>query len=253
MLTSADAVHVDKSVLAAARDALVRLLDAFARCDPAHGDGSASIDLFDLEPAVRDAVAHLLGEGGVDVSVRATRIVHAKETVFAGVWRVRELDASGRTLADRLEAVPLPRIAVEAARAVAHDAAPDDAGAWGSGTAREVLADVTARARERRGCAHVVNLTLLPLDSDDHRALERALPAGPVAIVARGFARCRVCSTLVRDVWRVRYFSALDALILDTIEVVAVPEIALAAPDDLADSRTRLAELVEWISDGRST
>jgi hydrogenase-1 operon protein HyaF len=31
--------------------------------------------------------------------------------------------------------------------------------------------------------------------------------------------------------------------------VVDVPEVALAAPEDLADSRERLGELVEWMTE----
>ena len=39
----------------------------------------------------------------------------------------------------------------------------------------------------------------------------------------------------------------MKTLILNTIEVVDVPEVALAAPEDLVDSRERLAELIAWI------
>ena len=37
---------------------------------------------------------------------------------------------------------------------------------------------------------------------------------------------------------------ALDALILDTIEVSEVPEVACAAPEDIADSAVRLAQML---------
>ena len=53
----------------------------------------------------------------------------------------------------------------------------------------------------------------------------------------------------VRDVWRVQYFNSMQTLILDTLEVVDVPEVALAAPEDLADSKERLGELVQWMSE----
>jgi hydrogenase-1 operon protein HyaF len=41
----------------------------------------------------------------------------------------------------------------------------------------------------------------------------------------------------------------MNTLILNTIEVVDVPEVALASAEDLADSTTRLQELVQWISE----
>jgi hydrogenase-1 operon protein HyaF len=100
-----------------------------------------------------------------------------------------------------------------------------------------------------KGGAHVINLTLFPMTPDDHQVLEAALPPGPVAIMSRGFGNCRVTSTGARDVWRVQYFNNMNTLILNTIEIVAVPEVALAAAEDLADSRERLAELVEWMGE----
>ena len=41
----------------------------------------------------------------------------------------------------------------------------------------------------------------------------------------------------------------MNTLILNTIEVVDVPEVALASTEDLIDSRERLAELLAWMSD----
>ena len=41
----------------------------------------------------------------------------------------------------------------------------------------------------------------------------------------------------------------MQTLILNTLEVVRVPEVALAADEDLAESRERLAELVEWMAE----
>ena len=79
--------------------------------------------------------------------------------------------------------------------------------------------------------------------------LERALPVGPVAIMSRGFGNCRDHVDATRDVWRVQYFNTMNTLILNTIEVVDVPEVAIAAREDLADSRERLAELVEWMGE----
>ena len=53
---------------------------------------------------------------------------------------------------------------------------------------------------------------------------------------------------------KMKYFydqliTSMNTLILNTIEVVEVPEVALAAPEDLADTRERLAELIEWMSE----
>ncbi len=79
--------------------------------------------------------------------------------------------------------------------------------------------------------------------------MEQALPNGPVAMISRGFGNCHITSTSLRDVWRVQYFNSMKTLILNTVEVVAVPAVALAAPEDLVESRERLAELIAWLDD----
>jgi hydrogenase-1 operon protein HyaF len=83
----------------------------------------------------------------------------------------------------------------------------------------------------------------------DHDVLTLALPVGPVAMISRGFGNCHVSSTGLSNVWRVQYFNNMNTLILNTIEVVDVPEVVLAASEDLIDSRERLSELIDWMSE----
>ena len=52
-------------------------------------------------------------------------------------------------------------------------------------------------------------------------------------------------STALRDTWWVQYFNSMDRPILNTLEVVDVPEVALAAKEDWEDTLERLNE---WIA-----
>ena len=97
--------------------------------------------------------------------------------------------------------------------------------------------------------AHVINLTLLPMTPEDTTHIDQVLDGGSVVILSRGFGNCRISSTAARDVWRVQYFNNMQTLILNTIEVVAMPEVAVAAREDLLESRGRLADLVQWMGD----
>jgi hydrogenase-1 operon protein HyaF len=92
--------------------------------------------------------------------------------------------------------------------------------------------------------AHVINLTLLPLTEEDVVFLDERLGAGSVTILSRGYGNCRITSTGTRNAWWVRYFNSRDAIVLNTIEVVDVPNVACAAPEDLADSAQRLGEIL---------
>jgi hydrogenase-1 operon protein HyaF len=152
---------------------------------------------------------------------------------------------------DWIEAASMPRVVVETARSIAATRIADVAPPPGAMNSPALLAEIAAQMQGPRtnGAAHVINLTLFPMTSDDHLVLDRALAVGPVAIMSRGFGNCRITSTSARDVWRVQYFNNMNTLILNTIEIVEMPEVALAAPEDLADTRTRLSELIDWMGE----
>jgi hydrogenase-1 operon protein HyaF len=240
---NADAAH-----MALACEVIEDFVGALQRARAGQG-AMPQVNLAGVPSAALDVLNQCLGEGEVAIRIQGGRDVRIQETVFAGVWRERHFDADGTLLRDLLTAAQIPSIAVDAAR---------DAGAAmlhvsevppGAMNAPALLHEIRAQVRSGRpGAApHVINLTLLPLTPDDHACLERALPVGPVAILSRGFGNCRVTSTAVRGVWRVQYFNNMQTLILNTLEVVDVPEVALAADEDLADSTERLVELLDWM------
>jgi hydrogenase-1 operon protein HyaF len=187
----------------------------------------------------------------VSIVVNGSRTLKVQESVFTGLWRVVELDGAGQLLADWLEAAPLPAAVLAAARDGARDAllpVEIPAGAMNSPALLHELQG-QLKARKAGDPPHVLNLTLFPMTPEDHQVLERALPVGGVAIISRGFGNCRITSTAARNVWRVQYFNSMNTLILNTIEVVDVPEVAVAAAEDLDDTRERLAELIDWMSE----
>jgi len=240
----ADAAH-----MAAARDVLARFVAGMR--DPL----AASIELLGLAEPVVEILNQTLGEGEV-----AIRIAHQnglrhdlriQETVFAGVWRERHHDADGRLLSDLLLAAPIPQPALHFAEKTSMPMLPAMPIPPGAMNSPALLTEIRAAVADYRPGRdpHVINLTLLPLTPDDLALLDRALPAGSVAILSRGFGNCRVSSTAIRNLWRVQYFNNMQTLILNTLEITRVPEVALAAEEDLADSHERLVELIDWMND----
>ena len=242
---------VPHEALAAARELLATFHAGLERWDPASGAPGPRLDLAGVPAATLAVVDDMLGEGEVAIQVGGARPHRIQESVFAGVWRVCELDGDGRLAADGLEAALVPAIALDAARAAGAERLAPVEIPPGAMNSPALLAEIGAQLAVRRhgAPAHVLNLTLFPLSADDHLVLERALPVGPVAMISRGFGNCRITSTAARDVWRVQYFNSMNTLILNTIEVVDVPEVALAAAEDLEDSRARLAELIAWMDE----
>jgi hydrogenase-1 operon protein HyaF len=244
-----------------AHEALRAVLAALARALgnlPAH-----PVDLATLSDADRQLINQVLGEGEVSVRVQGEggELV-IQESVFAGVWRVmrRSMDAStGQWVvsADQIEVGRMPLGVIEAASHAAVPAAqrrlqgPAATGSWPAGVmnAPSVLNELEDRVQAWRPgvAAHVINLTLLPLSPEDLAAIDQSLGQGPVLILSRGYGNCRIMLTEVPMCWRVSYYNSQDALILDTLEVTDMPEVACAASEDLMDSQERLADLLQWV------
>jgi hydrogenase-1 operon protein HyaF len=228
---------------AAARPALDFLTRLAEACDAAAAGGRpAALALDGLDPHARALVAETLGEGEVSCVMAGEPPLAAQESVFAGVWRVREAGA------ERIEVGAIPGAVLSRAHAPVRPAAGLSQGpSEGLMAAPALVAELLDKSATQGAdeLAHVVNLTLLPHTPQDLAHLDRGLGEGSARLLSRGYGNCRVEATAVPRVWRVRFFNSMDALILDTIEVSAVPEVALAAPEDLTDSAGRLREAVD--------
>ena len=243
--------RADASALAHARDLLAGFLASLEAWDPAAATRGPRIDLFGIAAPVQDIVNEMLGEGEVSIRIGDARAFRIQESVFTGLWRVCALDADGRLVGDWLEAGVLPEVAVESAKRAGCSRLPAIDMPEGAMNSPALLAEIGSQIATRgpQDSAHVINLTLFPMTPADHAVLQQALPVGPVAMISRGFGNCHVTSTGVADVWRVQYFNNMNTLILNTIEIVDVPEVVEAAAEDLTDSRERLAELVAWMTE----
>lgn len=237
-----DRAHFDE-----ARDLIRQVVEAMA------GDAGGSavrLELTDLAPPTIDLLNQMLLEGEVSALLTSPRgTVKIQETNFAGVWRLLHYSAGGELVHDFLEICPVPEAILRFARESSQERLNLPAAPEGVMNSPSVLVELQEQAaRYRAGdTPHVINLTLLPLSPQDLAHLESSVPAGPVAILTRGYGKCRVSSTALRHVWRVQYFNTMNTLILNTFEVVDIPEVVQAAAEDLEDSRDRLRELLEWM------
>jgi hydrogenase-1 operon protein HyaF len=201
-----------------------------------------NLDLEPLDALSVQAIAEILGEGEVSCTVTLDDIHYrVQESVLTGVWRVLGDDGSDRVDVGVASSVIL-RAAASLERADFTIPLP------GSSTmnAPAVLAEIRERAANWQGEAnHVLNFTLLPMTEEDHQLLTTTLGRADLSIRSGGFGSCRIFATRYRHVWAVQYVNAMGHTILDTIEVGGLPAAAGAAWQDLEDSGTRLAELLE--------
>lgn len=235
----------DRREAAALIDRVIEALERYRVDAPDY----PSIDVAGLSAAALDALNQALGEGEVSAVIQLPEPMEIQETVFAGVWRVRSLDAEGRVAADRIEVCDIPAAVSGAAAAAWRPGLPEVAWPAGVMNAPMLLKEIVAHAQAWRpgDAPHVVNLTLLPLSPVDQTLLAGTLAEGGVTLLSRGFGKCRISSTVLANTWWVRYFNSVETLILNTVEVGGVPEVAKAAQDDLDDSAARLRELAEWL------
>jgi hydrogenase-1 operon protein HyaF len=222
--------------------AFLRELAAGANCWTPES-GVLRFDYAHLDAHNRKILADTLGEGEVALVIENPLRVDVQESVFAGVWRVArkggEYIEIGAIPSPVLEPHPLPLPAPEM---------PGPGVVNAPAILTEILDHVRNRNAGGSGGQHVVNLTLLPHTPEDLGYIERALGRGGVTILSRGYGNCRVERTAYANVWRIRFYNSQDVQILDTIEVADVPDVACAAPEDIADSAERLTEVAEALS-----
>lgn len=207
-----------------------------------------AIDLSDLNDINRRFIDELLGEGEVSILYEGQQALAVQEAMLAGVWRSQSLD-SQQLVADQLEVGIIPQQICQSVFAEAAERIDIDMSALPEGVmnAPPLLAELNAKIGEYRPDAepHVINLSLLPQTEQDLALLEQSLGRGPVTILSRGYGNCRITATATRNVWWVQYFNSQDTLILNTLEVSEIPGVACASPEDIADSRQRLDEILE--------
>ena len=232
--------------------AVLALLGEFVAAAGRQGlAGAASVDLLGQPAAVRELINQSLGFGEVSAFTTAPRHWRVQETAFAGFWRVLEVGDDGRFLADRLETGAIPGVLLDAMQTCADSTlAPPDYAA-GCMNAQALVEEIRmqAAAWQPGDAAHVINLSLLPVSEADLDTLYGWLRHREVSILSRGYGNCRITSTRLRNVWWVQYFNSMDTLILNSLEVVGVPDVALAAADDFADSLERLREYLALMAE----
>ncbi|BDI04773.1 hydrogenase expression/formation protein [Sphaerotilus microaerophilus] len=193
--------------------------------------------------------AQVLAEPGAPGQAHALPRVQIQESVFAGVWRVIERSDDG-LVRDHIEVGPVPAILRQAARDDARaPLAPLQPLPPGVLNAPAILAELAEhRLHWRAGqSAEVVNLSLLPVTPEDIAYIDHIIGTGRVVILSRGYGNCRITNAAVDHTWRVVYYNSQDAVILNAVEVVDLPEVACAATEDLADSAERLTEVLQWV------
>jgi len=207
----------------------------------AGGGPGEGFDLTGLDAASLALMSETLGQGEVSIKIKGRPAVAAQESVFAGIWVLSGVGVS------RVEVARVPGLATSRAFSPERPAigvlAPKRPGVV---NAPALLAELLVKSTGWQDSTdlHVINLTLLPHTEEDLLWLDDALGTGSVTILSRGYGNCRISATAQAHVWRVQFYNSMDTLILDTFEVTAMPEVVLAAPEDLRDSAGRLREIM---------
>ena len=228
-----------------AREAMHWLRQALASYEP--GRESQLANLSALSDDCRNLVNQILGEGEVSVTGEGELRTRTQESVLAGVWRTLFLDPDDKVVFDLLEVAEVPPVVSRAGRGGAVIDTSHDGVGPELANRLPILVELDSQCGlyVNGGEPHSINLTLLPLSDQELEFLDARLGRGPVDILSRAYGKCQVISTKAPNVWWVRYYNSMGTPILTTIEVVDVPQVVAAAPEDLADSAERLRQILE--------
>jgi len=210
----------------------------------------AAPGIFDLNGVSFEGVSlldQILGSGEVTGHVMEPDgcVVAIQESVLTGVWRLHRRGRNGGSRQRWIEAGPVPAVVSRARPGrPAASLTPQPPGE-GVLAARAILTEIIDRAAGFLPGQpnHVVTLTLLPVNTADLAYLKQTLGTGAVSLHVQGYGACDIDATGVDGVWSVRFMNASGTVILETLEVGGVPNSAMAAPEDFADSAIRLAEI----------
>ena len=224
---------------------LLNQLNAYAHAT----DTAKPIELDGLDAANRELIDQVLGEGEVSIRFEGQVLARIQESVLAGVWRVRYIDEQDQVLRDTIEIGPVPLLLREQTFVDANKAVDGEVTELPEGVlnAPALLTEINDKLSvfDAYSEPHVINLTLLPQTEQDLDFLTERLGKGVVTVLSRGYGNCRISSTSTHYVWWVQYFNSQDRNILNTLEVTDVPRVASAAAEDIQDSASRLAEILE--------
>ncbi len=207
------------------------------------------LPLDDLDAKKIELINQLLGDGEVSMQYHGATEARIQESVLAGVWRVQYVDGHGNVVRDVIEVAVIPGLVREGTFKQAAEKAVFTRSDIPNNVynAAPLLTEINDKLLEYRpgSMPHVINLSLLPHTDEDIDFLSAKLGSGPVVILSRGYGNCRITSTATRNVWWVQYFNSQETLILNTIEISNVPEVACAAQEDIDDSAKRLEEILD--------
>ncbi len=219
------------------------------------GGAKGKVDISELTSTDLGLINQILGEG--EVSIVCGSNIQAQESVLAGVWRVLTHDDNGALIRDEIEIADYPACVEQAVFAEAQDGVSDVDAQLPPGifNAPSLISELQDKQGNYKSgdAVHSINLTLLPQTEEDLAYLDSKLGKGKVVILSRGYGNCRVSSTGTKNVWWVQYYNSQDAIILNSIEVIDVPEVVCAAQEDIEDSAERLNEILSIYRDGGET
>jgi len=235
---------------------LMQALQAALNVYVQHQAGSV-IKTDHLDAANLQLAHQILGDGEVSIRCEGQRHVNIQESALAGIWHIVETvqsntaqaaDASASNSLTSIQVGAIPAILEEVlvtegqSQFILPAAIPSNLM-----NAPAVLAEIRDKqnAYQSGQAAHVVNLTLLPMTAEDQTFMKQQLGQGTITILSKGYGNCRITSTQIQHVWWVQYFNSMDSLILNTLEVVDIPQVALAALEDLQDSQKRLTDILQ--------
>ncbi len=212
------------------------------------GDKNRVYELNKLNDANRQFMDQLLGDGEVSIQCGGKLNAQIQESVLAGLWRVHYLDEHQNIIRDTMEIGAIPALVSEMTFAEAQQNFDVEALVVPESVynAPPLLVEISDKLGGYQAGQepHIINLSLLPHTEEDIQFLSSCLGIGPNIILSRGYGNCRISSTATENVWWVQYFNSQDTLILNTIEISAVPAVACASQEDINDSANRLDEIL---------
>lgn len=212
------------------------------------GQPGRLFDIFEFDDDDKKLITQTLGNGEVCgvAALPSGVLAQFQEAIMAGVWHIRFTDPAGDLIAEYIEVAPIPMAVRRACTAlpalISHGSAPP-----GAMNVMPLMTEIGDRMVQYRDGdpAHVIILSLFPMSIEDVNFLQVTLGAGPVQLTSRGYRPCRVAAAGARNVWSVQFYDNMGKIVVDMLQIVDIPAVAIATEEDFRDSAAHLRDVEE--------
>jgi hypothetical protein len=233
--------YVDIHTLNAARQIIDSLHQQMLN-SAVKGPGRPRVDLIGYPSEVIQLIEHTLGKGTVSIAIDAPVTLNIDETSLKGIWRVKEFNSDGTTIAHNVVvAAATPYTVQQCAEMSASKVI--QASVKTNTRLTALIARIQEKVFEYQAgqLASIIDFAAFSFSTDEVAMLKTILGKGAVVAEFYGQTRVYLSSTRISNVW---WIHMPEHIAQHSLHIVDIPWMLQASAEDYRNSLMHLTKLL---------